>query len=167
MAVAPIAAAAMAASGVISAIGAIRSGQATAASAKFNQNIADQNAEIARQQGVVDEMNMRRKQVQALGAIKAATGASGVTMEGSPLDILESSTYQAEMDAQRVKYTSQLRSIGYINESNLYGMERSTARTNAALGAASSLLMSGSRASNMNNPMRTDNTEKPVQVAGS
>ena len=136
----------MVASAGMSAVGSIASAKAKSQAADFNRSLSLQNAEITKQQTQADVISLRKKQYQELGAIRAAVGASGVTMEGSPLDVLESSVSEAELDIQRLKYSGELRARGYQNEASLYEMESKTAKTTGYFNAASSLLMGGSQA---------------------
>lgn len=131
----------MAASAGMQAIGSIASAKAQSQAAEFNRSISLQNAEITRQQTAADVVSLRKKQYQQLGAIRAAVGASGVTTEGSPLDVLEASVSEAELDVQRTKYAGELRARGYTNDAALYEMEGKTARISGQLNAASNLLM--------------------------
>ena len=133
----------MAVGGGLKAIGTYQSAQAKSRAADYNRNISLQNAEISKQQTQADLISLRKKQYRAFGAIRAATGASGVSMEGSPLDVLENSVAEAELDAQRLKYAGELRARGYESDAALYGMESKAAKTAGYFGAASELLMAG------------------------
>jgi hypothetical protein len=77
-------------------------GQAGARSAEYNAALMQRNAEIARQQTQLDLEQHQRDRVRQFGAIRAAVGASGVALEGSPLDILESAAIEAERDKQMI-----------------------------------------------------------------
>jgi hypothetical protein len=136
------------------AIGSLASAKAKSQAADFNRDLSLQNAEIAKQQTQAEVISLRKKQYQQLGAIRAAVGASGVTTEGSPLDVLESSVAEATLDVQRLQYGGQLRARGYENEATLYQFESKTAKTAGYFNAASDLLMGGSQAYSYGTPVR-------------
>lgn len=143
-----------AASAGVQAVGSIMSARAASQAAEYNQKISLQNAQIAKQQTEADVISLRKKQYQQLGAIRAAVGASGVTMEGSPLDVLEASVSEAELDAQRLRYSGELRARGYENEAVLYEMESETAKTSGYFNSASALLTGGAQAAYYGTPVR-------------
>jgi hypothetical protein len=130
----------MLAAGGLRAVGALASGQAESNAAKFNQQISGQNAEIAGQQTEADIAALRRQSYKTLGGIRSAVGASGITLEGSALDVLEESSYQAERDVQRRKYAGELQASGFRNDAALYGAQSRAARTTGALKASAVLL---------------------------
>src|SRR5262245_1420631 len=88
-----------AAGGVVSAYAAVQQGQATRRAADYNAAVAQQNAVTARNNAAVDEQRQRMLARQTLGRARANYAASGVTMEGSPEDVLAESATQAEWDA--------------------------------------------------------------------
>ncbi|MCR4346497.1 MAG: hypothetical protein NUV55_04755 [Sulfuricaulis sp.] len=135
------------------AVGSIASAKAKSQAADFNRDISLQNSEIAKQQTKADVISLRKKQYQQLGAIRAAVGASGVTMEGSPLEVLEESVIESTLDLQRAEYAGTLRERGYATDALLYGAEGKTAKTSGYFGAASSLLMGGARAYDYGRPV--------------
>lgn len=130
----------LAATTAVSVIGAIRSAQADTQAATYNQQVAQRNVVIADQQGEAQELQLRRDQNRRLGQIRANIGASGVALEGSPLDILEESTYEAEMDVQTLRYNTAIRRMGYADQAALYSAEASNAKSGGYLRAGSALL---------------------------
>lgn len=128
---------------VVQAVGSIRSGNAAAAAANYNANLADQNARIALQTSAEATRQQRVRNYKALGAIRANVSASGVTLDGSPLDVLEESARTAEMDALTTQYQGQLQAWGYQNSADLYRQNARQAVTGGYWGAASALLKGG------------------------
>lgn len=149
----------MGAGAALKAYGTYQSGKADAQAAEFNRELSLENAQIAREQTQAELVSLRRRQYRELGTIRAATGASGIVMDGSALDVLEFSVAEATLDAQRLKYQGELRARGYMNDAELYGREADAAMTRARYGAASELLMGASN-------MADYYAGTPVQVAG-
>lgn len=90
----------------VSAVGAVAGGvsqmNAANAAADYEKKAA---AENARRQSV----DARRQ----LGKMRAGYGASGVTMAGSPLDVLEDSAREAELDRLTILQSGKLRAKRY------------------------------------------------------
>lgn len=128
-------------SGVVGTIGKLTEGSANSAADRFNADVANQNSQIVAEQG---RQQLAQQQIDAyrkLGAIKAGFGASGVTTDGSPLDVLADSYTQAETDANTIMFNSKIRQAGYQNTAAL-DTAKAGYDTNAGyMGAASSALL--------------------------
>lgn len=138
---------------VMSAAGAQQDGRDRKAAADFNASVADRNAGIARAQAAQDAAQQQRDARRQMGAISAGYGASGVAVEGSPLEVLASSAYQAELDRQTIIYKGELRAMGYQDESTLERFGGETALAAGDRKAASTILLGGSQAASMGSGM--------------
>ena len=78
--------------------------------------------------------------------IRDRYGASGVTVDGSPLDVLEMAATNGELDAQNIRYKGLLRATGYNDTATLDGMAGENARTASYFKASSELLAGGAKA---------------------
>lgn len=136
------------ASTAFSVYGAIQSANAEASAAKYNAKVADQNANIARQQAAADEDRQRRIAAKTMGGIRANYGASGVTLEGSPLDVIEESAANAKLDELNIRYNGELQAMGFQNTANLDRSRAANAKTSGYLTAGSALLVGGSKSYN-------------------
>ncbi len=85
----------MAASAVMSAVGQIQAGQSQKKMAEYNARVAEDTAryQATRQQDRVQRM---------MAGARVAINKSGLTMSGSPLDVLADSATQAELDHQAI-----------------------------------------------------------------
>lgn len=139
-ALAPLVPYLIAGSAVISAVGAIRQGQAAAASADYNAKVAQQNAQISASQGNAAVEAQQRDAQRRIGAAVAAYGASGVQLsDGSPMDVLEESARNSALDAATLKYNYKLRGMGFENQASLYSAQSGFASTAGYLGAGAAL----------------------------
>ena len=130
----------MIAGAAISAYGAIQSAQAQKAASQYNAALNERNATIATQQAEADVQMHRRQVAQQEGAIIAGYGASGVTLEGSPLDVLAMSETQAALDEKTIRYRANLKAMGYHDNATLDRMAGKTAEQQGYLNAASQFL---------------------------
>jgi len=135
----------MAASTAFSVLGAISSANAESNAAKYNAAVSKQNAQIARDQAVSDIDRQRRVAYRTQGQAVANYGASGVTLEGTPLDVLEQSAAEAKLDELNIKYNSELQALGFENTARLDRQRASNARTSGLLKAGTSLLLGASK----------------------
>ena len=90
----------------ISAVGAIKQGQDAQNAANYNASVAEQTS----------QEQARRDAIQArmvIGQDRANYGASGVTTEGSPLDVLQQSAKMAELDKLTTIYAGATQAASY------------------------------------------------------
>ena len=102
--------------GLMQARGAIEQGKAQAKAAEVSAQMAERDAEVVDQnrklalvQADIDATDKRRQNRRTMGAIRAKYGASGVSMAGSPLDVLEDTATEQELDTERVRYEGRIR----------------------------------------------------------
>lgn len=123
--------------------GAIQQSNAASKADKYNAAVAQQNAQAASDQANSQLQQQQRTAYKQLGAQKAAYGASGVTSDGSPMDVLSDSYTQSELDANTIIYNGKLRAAGYTNQANLDSANASNATTAGYTNAASKALLGG------------------------
>jgi hypothetical protein len=112
-------------------IGGYEQSQAQAASANYNaqvarnnQIIAQQNAQIALDQGNVAEQAQRQKTAQLIGADLAQEAASGVNPNsGSALDVRSSDAQIGELNALTTRYNAALKARDYENQASSFGAQ--------------------------------------------
>lgn len=128
------------------AVGQIQSLNAQADAAEFNAAVAErdavvaqQNRELALQTSRVEQDDLRREQARDRAAVRAAFGASGVDLAGTPLDVLEDLSIGQELDVQRVGTEGQLRA-------RELDFRSASLRENAQLSRAQARSARGSRA---------------------
>lgn len=137
----------IAASAAVSAISAIRQGQAAKAAAAYNAQIGEQNAAVARQEAADAARQADREKYLRLGAIRAAQGhAGGAGDEGSVLDVLADVAAQSELDRQNIIYRGELKARGYANTAALDTFSGQNAQSASYLKAGTELLSGGANA---------------------
>ena len=134
------------ASDVIQSIGQFESGEAQKQAYDFNANIAEQNARQSELIGAQEERHQRIMGRKALGQMRSAYGASGVTMEGSPMEVLAESAANAELDALNVAYARKSQAVNFRNEARAGRFAGSQAQIAGRIGAAASLMSGAEKA---------------------
>lgn len=138
MAAVPIIAAGV--GGLMSAVGAIQQGSAARQAGEYNAQVAGQNSALALQQGTEEARRYRIQARKQIGDMRANYGASGVQMEGSPLDYLEESAASAELDALSIEHGANVKAAGFGNEASSSRYEGRQAQKSGYFSAAGSLL---------------------------
>lgn len=140
---------------VVSAVGTIGAGQAAAANANYQAQVAQNNATIANQNAQhaleAGQANAEQKSLQGaaqIGAIKADEAANGVDVNsGSALDVQTSQrelnklgTLNTENAAQLTAYGYRAQASQYLAQAQLDQTEANQASDSSYLSAAGSLL---------------------------
>jgi hypothetical protein len=125
--------------------GTLMSSKAEENAAKYNARLSEQNAVIAEQQAAAEVARYKRETYRRVGDIRAGYAASGVTMEGSPLDVLADSYAMATLDEENIKYQGRLEAMNYRNQASLDRAKAKNAKKAGYLSAAGQLLEGGTQ----------------------
>lgn len=146
---------------VMGGMGAIQQGNAQAASAQYNAQVADMNAKLAERQardvverGQVEEQQQRAKTAAIMGQQKAAMAANGVDLKfGSPLDTLVDTATMGELDALTIRANTyreerdtRQQAANLRGQSGMYRAEAKSAKTGGYLNAFGTILGGGAKA---------------------
>lgn len=130
----------------VQAVSMIKQGQDASNAAAFNADRAQKNAVISRQQAGEDARSFRIFARKQLGDIRSAYGASGVTMEGSPQDVIENGAANAELDALKIIHGGEIKAQGFQSDATLDSAMARSSGQSGYLSAAGTLLSSGAKA---------------------
>lgn len=133
----------LAASTVMKMGGDIMEGEAAEDAANRKAAAGERNAQLIEAQAVQDEMTLRYQYRKIIGQGRASVGASGVTMEGSPMEVLRESAANLEYDALNIQNNAYNQARSYRLGAADDRAAGSNARANSYFGAASSLLEGG------------------------
>ncbi|MCK4958887.1 MAG: hypothetical protein KAT00_05795 [Planctomycetes bacterium] len=125
---------------ILSGLGIFGGSKAEEEAAERNAEISLFNAELIEAGGVFEERSLRRQQAKQLGNMRASFGASGVTLEGSPLDVLAESAGAAALDILTLNFNTELRAEGARLGAGLSETRASAARVQQFTGLASTAL---------------------------
>lgn len=123
--------------------GRYQEGQANSRLADMNAAQAEENARLTIDQAHKDEIRLRVQGRKVLGDMRAAYAASGVTMDGSALDVLYDSAANIEMDALNIRHQGEMKARGYDVESQMEGMRSDGMRAGGGFGMAAGMLKAG------------------------
>lgn len=124
----------------------VQSGQNASAAGDFNSRVANQNAQIARDQATKEANDIAIQNRKAMGAIRAGAGASGLLIEdGSPLEAVIDSAATGELNVRRRLWQGELQGRNAEIDAYTAQVKGQNAAFSAYGNAASSLLTAGSR----------------------
>ena len=135
---------------LIMAAGKVKEGQAKKKAGEHDAQVAGRDAAVARDQANAEVLRQQKVARRTIGAARAAYGAAGVTIEGSPLDVLEESAVNAELDSQTIRYRGELRALGATDAAALSRFEGRQAERAGYVNAAGQIFgsMGGASAPN-------------------
>lgn len=137
-----------AASTAVAAGGAIASGQASANAAKYNAQVARNNAVEAGQAGSAQAEEAGLKAAQNLGRIRAIEGANNIDPNsGSAVKVQEGAREAGTIGQQATENNALLQAYGYNAQSTLDTAQAKQDETAGDIGAGTSLLQGASQLS--------------------
>ena len=89
---------------------------------KYNAKIAYRNAKIAKQNAEYEAKQKRKETTRLIGKQRALYGKAGVTMEGSPLEVIQETAAQGEMDALMIERKYAQEAATYKSQALLHRM---------------------------------------------
>lgn len=149
--------------GALKAVGAIQSARAEEAAFEYNaavdarnRQIADQDRRYNVQLAMVEADDKRRENARTLSSIRAAYGSSGLDISGSPLDVLEDTALELNLDVGRIEQEGRVRNreggikIQEFGERSALNKQRAkSARTAGTISAFGYLADTGAKISSM------------------
>ena len=149
---------------VVGAIGAAQY-QQQGAIGKYNQSVANRNAQVAEQEAERLEQQLEfdlarfdQQFLQLQGQTKTRILKSGATLEGTGLKILRSNSEQAEIEKDVLDYNSKVAQSKKLEEANFARIKGTMARQSARLAQIGTIASTGTSLLNMSNFGTTPNT---------
>lgn len=133
------------ASDLLKAFGQFETAKAQEEAYQFNADMAERNAAQTRLAAAQEERLSRIQARKQIGSMKSAYGASGVNLEGSPVDVLAESIAMAELDALNIRYGGEMKARGLEFDAASSRYAGAQARISGRIGAAASLMEAGQK----------------------
>jgi len=125
---------------LLGAAGAIQQGQAAKQAAEYNAQVQEAQAKVAQDQGAAKATEISMRTRQRLAASRAAGLESGLELDGSVGDVLDTVQKQGALDQLTALYDSNLRAQGLRQSAEAERAKGSNAVAASYIGAGSSLL---------------------------
>lgn len=124
----------------MTAMGQMQQADAAKKAAAFNAAVQRNQAIAARQKAEFDARRQRSATQDLLARQRAGFAASGVVLEGTPLEVLEATAEAGELDAQVIIHGGELQAAGFEAKSELSRFESAAAGKAGPLAAGATLL---------------------------
>jgi len=128
--------------GGLKAFGQFQQGQTAEDVAESNAQILDDQADIIKQGAKLDEFRKRKQLKQFVGTQTASHAKSGVEFTGSPLDVIQDTVANAELEISIGKFNSEVASRRKKSEAGRTRFAGEAAGKAGTIGALSTVLSS-------------------------
>lgn len=125
------------------AAGAAAQGEAGRRAGEYNATIAEneaaqaeRNRQVALQRATLDARDQAVKNRATQGQIRAAYGASGFGVEGAPLDVLQATAVEGQLDIDKILYKGDIEGANWTDQANSYRNKATLFRMGGASAAA-------------------------------
>lgn len=135
-------AAVVGAGALLSFYGSMEQAKAAKRAGQLNAKDAEENARLAMERAAEDERAFRLSFKRDQGRNVAAVGASGVRMEGSPLEVLQDNVAMAEHDAINIRKGGYQQRDSYLRQAQMSREGGRAAERGAYIQGAAGLLKS-------------------------
>ena len=110
-------------------------GQAQQDMAEYNAAVARNNALAVQYQAEVDARNERKRISKLLATQRMLYGKAGVTLEGTPLLVMEETAREGEKEAQMIEYAGRVGASRQRSQADVFTMQGASAATGATWSA--------------------------------
>jgi multidrug efflux pump subunit AcrA (membrane-fusion protein) len=135
----------MAVSTALTAAGTVAQASNQAKMARYNAQVAEQNAAAAQRQAEADAARRERQVQQQLAKRRTAYASAGVSIDGSPLDLLEDVAMEGQLDALGIRQRGLAEARQYSIAASSDRFKASTALEEGLLGAGQQIASGASR----------------------
>jgi len=125
---------------LVSTIGKVQEGKAAKTQAGFDARASERDAATARDRAARHARDARRTGSARAASARVALGGSGAQLAGTPLDVLGQLAADAELSALTETHDGAVTAAGHLTRAAASRRRGAAARSQALLGAGSSLL---------------------------
>lgn len=126
--------------GIVGAIGSVASGMAGAASSRAQADAYARQAALERQQADFNANQQQDKAIHLIGAQRTAMLGAGVSLQGTPTDVLLDTTRQSDLDVQAIRYNGEIKAQNFEMQANVFRTKAAGQELGGAIGALSPLI---------------------------
>lgn len=119
----------------VSAAAGMAQANAQASSQQAQAAIYERQAQIERQTAEYEAQRQREKGARLAGKQRAAFLASGVSLAGTPTDIIADSTRENELDVSAIRYNGTIKSQNFSDQAKIYRVAAGNTKSAGALSA--------------------------------
>ncbi|MDJ0513016.1 MAG: hypothetical protein QNJ62_06200 [Methyloceanibacter sp.] len=132
---------------VASAAGSVIAGQQQARALERQADFEQEQARLEREKGEFDATREDERARRLLGLQRASYLAAGVSLEGSPGEIIEETAEDTQLDIEAIRFGAERNARNFEQRAEQSRAQASQARTAGYIGAISPIVNFGTRAS--------------------
>ena len=110
---------------------------------KANAKMLEMQASMAVSEAAAREAVTRDETAQIIGQQIANVGASGLTYDGSPMDVIRQNAVEREMEALNERYSGQIKQVGFLSQAAETRRQATQALYGGIAKAGASILLAG------------------------
>ena len=126
--------------GIVGAIGSVMGAQASAAASRAQADAYARQAMLERQQAEFNASQQQDKAIKLISTQRAGMLASGVSLAGTPTDVLIDTTRQTDLDVQAIRYNGEIKAQNFEMQARALGIKAQGQQQAGIFGAISPLI---------------------------
>ena len=126
--------------GVIGAVGSLVSAQASAQASNQQAAAYQRQAALERQQAEYNATQQQSKAIKLISSQRASMLAAGVSLQGTPTDVLVDTTQQTDLDVQAIRYNGEIKAQNFEAQAAALRSKADAQQVAGAFGAISPLI---------------------------
>ena len=126
--------------GVVGAIGSIAGGQANAAASRAQAAAYERQAAAEREQAAFNADQQQEKAIKLISTQRASMLAAGVSLQGTPTDVITDTTRQTDLDVQAIRYNGEIKAGNFETQAGIFRTKAASQEEAGFLGALSPLI---------------------------
>jgi len=125
---------------VVGAAGSIMSGMMAAQASRAQADAYTRQAALERQQAAFNAQQQEDKAIKLISAQRSAYLSAGVSLQGTPTDVLLDTTQQSNLDTQAIKYNGAIKEQNFLMQARALQVKAQGQQAGGFFGALSPLI---------------------------
>jgi hypothetical protein len=125
---------------VAGAVGSVVSGMAAAQASRAQADAYRDQAAREREQAAFNSQQQEHKAIKLISTQRTSYLAAGVSLYGTPMDVLDDTTQQSDLDVQAIKYNGEIKARNFDMQARALDVKAQGQEVGGAIGAISPLI---------------------------
>jgi hypothetical protein len=125
---------------VVSAVGAMAGAQAQAQASRAQAEAYQRQALLERQQADFNAREQEHKAIKLISQQRSSYLSAGVSLYGTPMDVIDDSTKQSDLDVQAIRYNGEIKAQNFDMQARALNVKAQGQEQAGAIGAIAPLI---------------------------
>lgn len=125
---------------VASAVGGIASAQAGAQASRAQADAYRRQAQLEREQADFNARQQEHKAIKLISQQRSSFLAAGVSLYGTPMDVIDDTTMQSDLDVQAIRYNGAIKEQNFLMQARALDVKASGQEKAGAIGAIAPII---------------------------